>query len=590
MRIRGVQTRSLPRSRGILLAAGLLFTISVPEALPDALGFLPSKEAQWARQVLTRLDASLEAWNSLESRYAEAVRQARTASAGPGDVETIRTLLASGAEGAWNGGAGPGLARIRADALNQAKLLESILEPRLDRLDPGALSGLFRELESRARRVPGSVPAYLEFAEHAAAAGASGMRFALRALLSLAPEPMSLRLAPDDGAGLAYGGPPELADEAARIRTLRRALEEFRRAAPALGVPELPWTEAEGEAAGRAARALSLLDPEILSGLPESSAIPGFRLLPAFLAGLSPEERALWARDRGISPQAAEAFLRCAPGAFGSEDPGSSGSGASMAVSIALAELEREIASGSEGIDLLFLMTDPALRLALRSEEAPRSIRAALSGARDRLAADLESSLSRNSAGLGHRVEIEEAPGLSGFAEIRAAAVSPDGVRSYLPPSAVRSALGGLLAEVSGKPGASYSGLELGLIAGSLPRPSGGDTLSPDASIPLEAFDSAEALSPSAIAALSVYVQGLFREAVRATGVAPAYLMPPALGFLTGVCEARCLGTVDDAAVEGALARAGGKSRVRALWEVAFLSLEAVRRSITVYRDGEGTR
>lgn len=581
--------KNLPRFYKFLLAAGL-FLSSVPVASPDALGFLPSKEAQSARQILTRLDAYLETWNALESRYADEVRKVRAASAGPEDATKIRSLLAAGVDGSWTGGVGPSLARVRADSLNQAKLLEIILEPRLDRLESKVLAGLFQELAIRVRRVPGAVPAYLEFAERAAEAGPSGARFALRALMTLTPESISLRLGSDDAARPAYAGPPELADEAARIRKIRQALEELKRAAPAVGLPEMPWTEAEAAAVERAVRALSLLDSETLSGIPDSATIPGFRLLPAFLAGLSPEDRAAWARRRGISPRAAEVFLRYAPAALGTAVPGASGSGVFVALPIALAELERDIAAGTGGIELLFRATDPALRLVLRSEEGPRSVRAALSEARNRLAADLESALSRNSAGLVHRVEIEDVPGVSGFSRIRAFALGPEGILTSVPPSAVHTALEGLLAEVPRMSGASVTGLELGLIVESSARVSAGDIRLREAPVPLEFFQSAEGLSPAAFAALSVYIQEMFRETARASGIAPAYLMPSALGGLLTVCEARCLGAVEDAAVEGALVRAGGKRKVGALWTEAVQHLEATRRSIEVYRGQEEPR
>ncbi len=583
--------KALTRTCRVLLAAGVFFLSSVPRALPEGFDYLPAKDAQRARQIQAKLDASLEAWIALDRRYEGEVQTARLSVSGIEDSKKVRVILEAGKSGAWTAGTGLSLARARGDALEQARLLASVLEPRLDRLGREALADLYRESLGRARRVPGSVSDYLDFAEKVAAIDSAGQRYAVRALLPLAPESVGLRLAPDDGPPAAYAGSPELSEEAARIRRFRKALEECGRAAPALGVPELPWSQADSEAAESFARALSLLEPEFRAHVFESAKIPGLRLLPAFLAGLSPEEREGWARNRNVSLRAVDLLLGCASASLTSalEVPETASAQATVSAVIALSELERDLAKGTSGIALLARLKDPALRRLLRSESAPPSVRKAVSEARNRLAEGLETDLSRISPIARHRVELEEVPGLAGYTAIHAFSSSLEGTWSPLTPESVQSTLDRFLSSFRAPIGGFVSALEIGLIAGSassVPEdPSSQGGFVPRKIIAQHLALSAEALSPSAYAALCVYLLEAFRESARSAGVPPAFLTPPALAGLAATCEARCRGVVEDSQVALSLEQAGGRDGLLGLWEEAAFNLESTIRALDVHAD-----
>lgn len=570
---------------------------SVPRALPVGFDYLPVKDAQRARQIQAKLDAALETWITLERRYDGEVRAARRSVSGAEDSIQVRGLLEAARSGAWTSGTGPNLAGARGDALEQARLLAAILEPRLDRLGREALADLFRESMKRARRVPGAVPDYLDFAERAAAADDAGLRFAVRALLPLIPETISMRLAPDDGTPTAYAGSPELSGEAERVRRIRKALEERERAASALGVPELPWSQTDSEAAESFARALSLLEPGIRARVLENPGIPGLRLLPAFLAGLSPEDQEAWARNRDLSLGAMNTFVSCA---YEVRTPDSGRAGtepakAPVSAVTALTELERELARGASGIALLARLKDPVLRLVLRSDAAPPSVQQAVSEARIRLAADLEAGLSKVFPKALHRVEIVEMPGSAGFTAIHAYTSGPEGTWIPVVPDSVRSALDSSFSGFRAETGGPVSALEIGLIAGSassVPE----DPSSPDSSVPRKimalnylAF-SAGALSPSTYAAVCTYLMEEFRGACRAAGMPPAFLMPPALAGLAAACDARCRGEVEDSRVAMALERAGGGEGMLGLWEEAAFNLESTKRALDVHAGREESR
>lgn len=581
-----------------VLAAGFLLASSVPRAFPDAFSILPAKDAPRARQVLVRLDAALDVWTDLDRRLTAEVRVARGSGSGIEGSNQVKILLDARLRGVWTPGTGPSRAKARVTTLDLAGQLESILVPQLDRLDSAALAGLVAEWLPRARRVPGTMPEYLEFAERAAAAGPSGARFALRALLALDPDIVSLRLAPEPGdpAKSVPGVTVELEEEAGRIRRIRAAAAALERASPALGVPELPWSEGEGAEAEGAARALSLVNPTSRAGILEASGIPGIQVLPAFLAGLSPEDRETWARSRPVSTRAVDIFLSCVPGAF-EPAPGASSADAVLPALIALGELEREIARGTTGLPLLVHLTDPALRLALRSPRAAPGVRTALSDAGSRLTADLEAELARIAGGAACRVDISEEPGASGFSTVRAYVVSSDGVLDPVPPERVRSALAGILSGIRGGAGRIQSGLDLGLVVepgGPLPGSFSEDSSVP-ADLPRELLDasgalSLRALSPASFAARTVYVQDRFRRAARTAGIPPAYTMPAELVRLTRICRARCLGLVEDAEVARSMEALGGSSGAILLWETTFSNLEAARASLSVYLGKETIR
>lgn len=570
---------------------------SVPRALPEGFDSLPLKDAQRARQIQARLDASLETWIALERRYDGEVRAARLSVSGAEDSIQVRGLLEAARSGSWTSGTGPSPALARGDALEQARLLAAVLEPRLDRLGRGALADLFRESMKRARRVPGAVSDYLDFAEKVAAADDAGLRFAVRALLSLTPETISMRLAPDDGIPKAYAGSPELSEQSERVRRIRKALEERERAAPALGVPELPWSQADSEAAESFARALSLLEPGIRTRVLENPGIPGLRLLPAFLAGLSPEDQEAWARNRDLPLGAVNTFVRCAY-EVRTPDPGRAGTEpakAPVSAVTALTELERDLAGGASGIALLARLKDPVLRLVLRSDTAPPSVQKAVSEARIRLAADLEAGLSKVFPNALHRVEIVEIPGSAGFTAIHASTSGPEGTWIPVTPDAVRSALDSSLSGFRAETGGPVSALEIGLIAGTTgPVPEGPSF--PDSSVPRKIMalqymaPSAEALSPSTHAAVCTYLMEEFRTACRAAGVPPVFLLPPSLAGLAAACEARCRGEAEDSWVAMALERAGGREGMLGLWEEAAFNLESTVRALDVHAGREESR
>ncbi len=591
MRVRGYSSRAM-RFRAVLVA-GLLLTSSVPRGFPDAFSALPAKDAQRARLLLVRLDASLDAWIDLERRLAAEVQDARDPDSEIEGSKRVKILLEARLRGTWTPGAGPTRTKVREETRSLAGQLESILAPRLDRLDPAALAGLIAEWMPRARRVPGAVPEYLLFAERAAAGGPSGTRFALRALLALDPESLSLRLAPEPGdpAKPASGVPPELEEEAGRIRRIRTAVAALERSSPALGVPELPWSREEGSDVERAARALSLVEPSIRAGILEASGIPGIQVLPAFLAGLSPEDRGEWIRTRNITQGAAEVFLSCVPGALASA-PGAPSGDASLPALAALGELEREVARGTAGVSLLRYLTDPTLRLALRSPRAAPSVRTALSDAMIRLAADLEAELARTAAGAAHRVEIVEMPGASGYSAVRAFSVSPDGGRVPVSPDTVRSALARVLPGSAEGTARTVSGPDLGIVV-EPERTLAGDSAS-GGSVPasrlLEILDAPGALSPGSFAARTVLVQDRFHQSARTWGIPPAYVMPVELFRLAKICRERCLGLVGDSEVDRSLEDLGDDPVARRLWETAFSRLEATRLCISTYLGQEAIR
>lgn len=569
------------RFRGTALMALLVLFSSVPRVFPEAFSFLPVKEAQRARRIQTALDASLEAWIAVESRYATELGTARRAVSGIGDSEKIRSLLESRRDGSWKPGSGSGPARIQADALEQARLLASILEPRIDKLGREALTEVYRNLMDRARRVPGMAAEYLEFTERVASVDTAGLRFAVRALMNVSPEIVALRLAPDDLTRTPYADFPELAEEAERIRRIRAALEELRQAMPALVVPELEWTASDAAAVERSARALSLLEPGSRARLLESLDFPGSRILPAFLAGLSPEERGLWARSRGISGRSATVFLSCAPaaGLAAPLGPASTLPTTTRSVAVSLAELERESAKGAAGSALVSRLKEPALRSFLRSEAAPARLRTTVSEARDRLIADLQTELARGAPASEPVIEVEETPGLAGFTVVRAFTAGADGTLARIPPEVVRNALDRIAARVSGEAGRTGSGIELGFIA------------APVSSVPRNGswapFFEVSGLSPAATASVCSYILEDFRSAARSSGLAPAYLLPSALSEFAAVCEARCLGRIEDSQVMLSLEGIGGWNRLQGLWEEAEFNLESALRAIGAYLEGD---
>gem|GEM_PF-5266853 len=586
-----------PSSRALsyrtLLAAGLILLVFVAGASPEPFGFLPAKEASRVRQILAALDKSLETWNTVEAQFAEDVRKARRKATGTEDAKRLKTLLESGMAGSWAAGRGPSLSRAESDTLKQARLLETALEPVLDRLDPAALKELYGELMDRARRVPGVVPEYLDYAGRAAGSDPAGARFAVRALLALAPGTVSLRLAPASGASgkPGYTLPDAPIGEEARIRLIREAHEALRRAAPALSVPELVWTGAEGAAAEAAARSLSRLPFGSRARILETSGLPGLRIVPAFLSGLSPEERQDWTRERGISLPATEVFLACLPAtADSAPEPLSDLRSDGESRLRTLAILEREIARGASGISILSSLTDPALRLSLRSPDTPRSVRDALSASISLLASNLEAGLSRAAAGDVHLVETEELPGSSGFTALRAFRVLPDGTRIPVPSETLDPVLKALLSGFSNGSGKAVSGPSIGILTApiqSLPQDGSAARI---VAFRLDLFAAAEDADPSIFAALEVFWFDEFRQACRAAGIPPAVLVPPVLGSLSALCEARCRGLAGDAEVEAVLSRAGGPAAVQKFWEEAFLDLEAVRRAIAVFAGREVAR
>ena len=578
-------------------AAALFLLCSRPSAPADGFAFLPAKDALRARQILSDLDATLAAWNVSERLYAAQLGRARSSLEEVGDSKAVKSLLEAGAAGTWKPEKGYSLALRRADALGQAKMLAAILRPRIDSADPAALRELYPELAKRAVSAPGAVQEYLDFAGRLAGSGAPELRFAVHAVLGLAPEEIALRLAPDgvDPVKLPYASNAELTADASGIRRLRVAREALRSALPILAVPELPWNEEEGAKAEEAARILSLVDPENRSRVLADPGLPGLGLLPAFLAGLSPEERWLWSRERRLSPGATDVFLACAfgpvPGGIVAA-PESRTNGLDRART--LAELERDLAKGVAKIELLARLTDPALRLALRSPAAPPSLRSALRGAVDELASALEAHLSQSPAAAGGTatgpaafiVETEEDPGPAGFTVFRAYRVSADGTETPVPVET----LGGILESIAGgSPAGStrlFAGAGIGLLAAS-GRPS---RLSgpPDGSVPVvvlsprSPLEGAENAALPTLASLSVYAYGQFLEEALAAGIPPAALLPGALQNWIAVCKSRCYGYAGDKEVEEALARSGGPGRLRELWKEGSAHLEWVKRALSV--------
>ena len=578
MRFRRLWTRRWPGFFRVTLSAGVLFFSSVPRVQAATFDFLPIKDAQKAQQIIAKLDTALDAWTGLERRYASGIRTARLSVSAIEDSEKIRSLLRAGLNRSWTAGTGSSLARVREDTFEQARLLAYILEPRLDRLGLEALTEIYRLVWNRARRVPGMMQDYLDFAESVASTDSAGLRFAIRALISLDPETVSLKLAPDDLARTPYAGSSELIEKAVQVRRIRAAQEELRNAAPALGTPELPWTKAECEAVERSVQALSLLDPGLRARILDSIGFSDLRLLPAFLAGLSPEDREVWARSNGISLRSVSVLLASpAVGIVpGFTNRYSVSSETSISFSTALAELERDTAKSLDGIALLTRLRDPALRLFLRSETAPLSLRKAVSEAKTRLAFNLEGLLSRNLSNGLIRVEILEVPGLSGFTALSVHANGPDDVLIDIKPGAVQSAMDELVSAVSRDPDRIVSALELGFIA------------APISSVPrqvtvLDPLTTATDLSAAAFSALTLYVDHDFREYSRTSGIPSSFLLPSDLADIRALCEARSLGIIEDTLVEMVLDRTGGRSKVRELWEQAFYALEAARRAIRAY-------
>jgi hypothetical protein len=192
-------------------------------------------------------------------------------------------------------------------------------------------------------------------------------------------------------------------------------------------------------------------------------------------------------------------------------------------------------------------------------------------------------------------VEIEEAPGLAGFTVILANTSAPEGTLIPWTVESVQSALDQYLSGSGAVKGAPVSALDIGLLAGSassVPE----DLTSPGGLVPRRVValrylaPSSEALSPSAYAALCVYLLESFRESARTAGIPPAFLTPHALAGLAAVCEARCRGEAEDSQTVRALDRAGGREGLLGLWEEASFNLESALLALQVHAAGKDLR
>ncbi len=554
-------------------------------AATDLFAFLPDKDARRAREALAALDASLASRNDLLRRYSETSEKLRFSLAGKAESSAFKALVEAGAAETWRAGAGPSLAQAKAGVRKSADRLSEILKPYIDKAPEAALDGLAAELRERTSRIPGCTKECLRIAERAGSLDAPSRRFALRALLGVEPGEVARRLLPDgrDAVSLPYGKDANLAAAAEKMRTLRRAGDAVRAAAAALAVPELAWTPEESRRAEEAAGLLALLEPEARSRALRAAGIPGIDLLTGFLSGLSPEERHRWRMEHGLSSRSVRIFLSCA-GAVPAAAP-EADTKARFSQARSIAELERALARGRGGLDLLADMGDPALRAALRRDSAPEALKAAYEEALGRLVSALEAGLARAAAGPGSpgepvstfTVEIEFEQGPGGFSVLQADSKTAAGEEAPVSPEVLERALESVLPGPAASPSEPPKALRIGLLV------RGGSTDGIDRVAGSGRFSDPE---PAVFAALTARGAAELRAAAREDGLPVGCSILPEWAGLEEVCLRRCRGEAEDQEVAEVIRDSGG-ALAAAAREASLRRIEAVRRSLAVYAGEE---
>jgi hypothetical protein len=572
----------------IVRVAFFSMMVCAPAYAADPFAFLPAKEAQVARDTLFSLDTSLSTWTVAWNGFWGSARKSRSAVRSAKDADAYKKLLESGVNGTWRSGKGPTLFAAETSVRKSAGALASILEPRIAKLPGSSVDGLLALFLERERRIPGAAPEHIDFLERLAKSDLPLRRFALRALLPLIPDEVASRLCPDgkETASLPYGADATMQGRGTELARFGRAMLAVRAAAPALSVPELLWTQQESRMVEVAAKLLSTLSPALRRHILESgAAFPGVELLPAFLSALSPENRALWAMGRALSPSTVQIFLSTS---YENAASGVDAFAAGISLARSVSEIERDRARGLSGLDFLTRTMDPALRYAIQQDTSLAGLRAARDDARATLAAALEIRLKELAVSTGSgispakdrqfKVEFRDNSGLAGFALVRAYAEASDGTRDSVSSKILERVLERELPGLASTAGIAPKAVRFGFFVSEGAQKS-------DMEFPSCKVAGTDTATFAAILALR---SNLLRSAAEHAGVSYAYICPKELSELASLCVLRCRGRARDEDVVTAMERVGDPAQVDALLDAAYTRLDIVKRALIVFSQ-EGT-
>lgn len=577
--------RTLPL--GVPLAL-LFLTVCLPVYAQDPFAFLPAKEAQAARNALASLDKSLAVWSSVWDGFVAETWKSRGAVKNAGDSAAYKKLLESGVAGTWKNAKGQTLLAAETAVRQSAERLAAIIEPRVARLDKAPVDGLIALYLEREKKLPGALSEQMRFVERLAKVDMAARAFALRALLPVIPVEVASRLYPEgkDLSSLSYGADAELLAWGKELAGLRKAIRAARAAAPALAVPELPWSREESQGAQEAAMLLSRIGPKLRRSILESgAAFPGVEELPAFLSALSPESRYRWELDRALSPSTTRVFLASSGGPEASK---ADCAATSLSLGRTVSELERDRARGLSGLGFLARLSDPALRYALRKAASMTGLKAEYDSALVYLASSMETrlkesdplSISGENAGQGggYKAELRPMDDVAGFVALRAYHESADGTRSYVPEKILDRIVERELPDLPSPAADVSKALRLGLLASQEGLGERDRTLPPCRAAGTDA---------ETFAALVTVHSGFLRSAARETGVSYALICSEELLSLAALCESRCRGCARDEDIAVEIRRMGGASHVDELLGMAYDRLDHTVKALAVFA-GEG--